>query len=293
MTGATEPPLAGLEERRTTVRGARVRYFVGGRGPSLVLVHGLGGAASNWVELAPALVRSYRVLALDLPGHGGSSPLPAAPSLTPFADVAASVAEREGLLPAAVVGHSLGGLVGLRLALRRPDAVRGLLLAASAGISSGTRAREVAVTTLVLARPARLVAPFRRLVARLEWLRYPVFGFFEVSDPAAFPAAAVEGFLAGPALHTDVLSAGRALVADDPRIDLDRVRCPCLVLVGARDRMVPVVDATEYARRLRAPLRIVPDCGHLVIGERPDACVEAIAELLEGAIPPAPPAPGA
>jgi pimeloyl-ACP methyl ester carboxylesterase len=262
------------------VRGARVRYFVGGAGPSLVLVHGLGGAASNWIELVPALVRSYRVLALDLPGHGGSSPLPAAQSLSPFADVVAAVAEREGLLPAAVVGHSLGGVVGLRLALRHPDAVGALLLAASAGISSGTRAREVAVTTLVLARPARVVAPFRRLAARHSWLRYLVFGFFEVSDPAALPPAAVEGFLAGPALHTDVLSAGRALVADDPRLDLGAVRCPCLVLAGARDRMVPVEDAIEYARRLRAPLRIVPDCGHLVIGERPDACVEAIEELL-------------
>jgi pimeloyl-ACP methyl ester carboxylesterase len=280
VTGATEPRLAGLEERWATVRGVRIRYFVGGGGPSLVLVHGLGGAASNWVELTPTLARSYRVLALDLPGHGGSSPLPTAPSLTPFADVVRAVAEREALLPAAVVGHSLGGLVGLRLALRHPDAVRGLVLAASAGISSGTRAREVAVTTLVLARPARLVAPFRRLVARLEWLRYPVFGFFEVSDPAALSAGAVEGFLAGPALHTDVLSAGRALVADDPRVDLGAVRCPCLVLAGARDRMVPVADAIEYARRLRAPLRIVPDCGHLVIAERPDACFDAIAELL-------------
>src|SRR2546423_834953 len=105
------------------------------------------------------------------------------------------------------------------------------------------------------------------------------------------PPAAVEGFLAGPALHTDVFDAGRALVADDPRSDLGAVRCPCLVLSGARDRMVPVADAIEYARRLRAPLRIVPDCGHLLIGERPEACVEAIAELV--AIPPAPPAPGA
>ena len=280
MTGATEPSLTGLEERWATVRGVRVRYFVGGSGPSLVLVHGLGGAASNWVELAPVLARSYRVLVPDLPGHGGSSPLPASPSLTPLADVVAAVAEREGLLPAAVVGHSLGGLVALRLALRRPAAVRALLLASAAGISSGTRTREAAVTTLVFARPARLIAPIRRLVARLEWLRYPVFGFFLVSDPPALSAAAVEGFLAGPVLHTDVLSAGRALVADDPRIDLGEVRCPCLVLAGARDRMVPVGDAVEYARRLRAPLRIVPDCGHLVIGERPDACVEAIAELL-------------
>src|SRR5439155_9398145 len=162
------------------------------------------------------------------------------------------------LLPAAVVGHSFGGLVGLRLALRRPEAVRALLLAASAGISSGTRAREVAVTTLVLARPARLVAPFRGLVARLEWLRYPVFGFFEVSDAAAFSPAAVEGFLAGPALHTDVLSASRALVADDPRIDLGAVRCPCLVLAGARDHMVPVSDALGLGGGLGGPLGLVP-----------------------------------
>jgi pimeloyl-ACP methyl ester carboxylesterase len=262
------------------VRGCRIRYFVGGEGPSLVLVHGLGGAAWNWVELTPELVQRYRVLALDLPGHGSSSPLPAAESLTPFADVVAAVAEREALLPAGVVGHSLGGVVGLRLVLRRPDAVRALLLAASAGISSGTRAREVAVTTLVLTRPARFAAPLRGLIARHASLRYLAFGFFEVSDPAVLSPAAVEGFLAGPALHTDVLSAGRALVADDPRLDLSAVRCPCLVLTGARDRMVPVDDAIEYARRLRAPLRLVPDCGHLVIGERPDACVEAIDELL-------------
>ena len=67
-----------------------------------------------------------------------------------------------------------------------------------------------------------------------------------------------------------------AATASECRSDLDRVRCPCLVLWGSRDHMVPVDDAFEYARRLRGSLRIVPDCGHLVIGERPDACVAAI-----------------
>ena len=118
MTDATELP--GFEERWLTVHGARVRYYVGGDGPPLLLVHGLGGAASNWTELAPLLARHRRLLVLDLPGHGGSSPLPSAPTLNPFADVVATVAEREGMLPAAVVGHSLGGVVALRLALRRP-----------------------------------------------------------------------------------------------------------------------------------------------------------------------------
>jgi len=262
------------------VRGVRIRYFVGGDGPPLVLVHGLGGAASNWVELVPALVRRHRVLVPDLPGHGGSSPLPAAPTLSPFADVVAELAERERVFPATVVGHSLGGLVALRLALRHPEAVRTLVLAAAAGISSGTRARQAALTTILLARPARIVAPFRGLVTRVPWLRYPVFGYFEAADPLALSPEAVEGFLQPAELHTDVFDAGRALVRDDPRVDLGTVRCPCLVLSGARDHMVPVADALEYARRLRAPLRIVPDCGHLLIGERPDACLEAIEELV-------------
>ena len=262
------------------VHGARLRYYVGGEGPPLLLVHGLGGAASNWSELAPLLASRRRLLVPDLPGHGGSSPLPSAPTLSPFADVLATIAERERMLPAAVVGHSLGGVVALKLALRRPGSVTALVLAAAAGISSATRTRETWVTLLVFARPARLVAPHRRLIARVPWLRYPAFGYWEVADPAAFPARAVEGFLTGPALHTDIGDAGRALVHDDPRTDLHRVRCPALVLWGARDRLVPLEDGFEYARRLRAPLRVVPDCGHLLIGERPDACADAIESFL-------------
>src|SRR5205085_10367092 len=50
---------------------------------------------------------------------------------------------------------------------------------------------------------------------------------------------------------------------------------------GAADRLVPVEDGVEYAPRLRAPLRTIPDCGHLLIGERPDACVEAIRDFLD------------
>ena len=279
MTDATEP--TALEERRFDFHGARLRYYVGGDGPSLLLVHGLGGAASNWDELVPRLSSRFRLLVPELPGHGGSSPLPAAPALNPFADAVFTVAEREGMLPAAVVGHSLGGVVAVRMALRRPGSVRALVLAASAGISSAARLREALVTLLVLTRPARLVAPHRRLIARAPWLRYPVFGHWEVSDPPALSPRAVEGFLAGPVLHTDIGDAGRALVLDDPRTELDRLECPALVLWGARDHLVPLEDGIEYARRLGAPLRAIAGCGHLLIGERPDACLAALEPFLD------------
>ena len=272
--------LSGFEERYLDARGCRLRYLVAGRGEPLLLVHGLGGAASNWCELAPLLAPRWRLLIPDLPGHAGSSPFPAAPTLNPFADVVAAMAEREGMLPAPIVGHSLGGVVALRLALRRPEAVTALVLAATAGISSSTRVKETWVTLLVLARPARLVAPHRGLIARVSWLRYPVFGHWEVADPPSLAPRAVEGFLVGPRLHTDIRDAGRALVRADTRTDLHRVRCPALVVWGARDRIVPLQDGYEYARRLRAPLRVVPDCGHLLIGERPDACAHAIESFL-------------
>ena len=101
-----------------------------------------------------------------------------------------------------------------------------------------------------------------------------------MSDPAALSALAVEGFLEGPGLHRDIESAGRALMGHDPRPELGGVRCPVLVLWGARDRLVPLADGFDYARRLRAPIRVIADCAHLLIGERPDAVADAIEAFL-------------
>src|SRR5215475_7608542 len=127
MDAKAEVP--GFEERFAEVRGCRLRYLVAGDGETLVLVHGLGGAASNWLALAPLLLPGRRVLVPELPGHGGSEPLPAAANLNAYADRLGLVAEWEGLSHSGVVGHSLGGAIVLRLAIRRPDLVGGLVLA--------------------------------------------------------------------------------------------------------------------------------------------------------------------
>jgi pimeloyl-ACP methyl ester carboxylesterase len=273
MTGATN--MLGLDERLA----AGLRYFAGGEGKPVVLVHGLAGSAANWVELLPGLAERYRVLAVDLPGHGGSAPPRAGASVTDFADAVAGVIERERAGPALLAGHSFGGLVALRLAQRRPELVRGLLLVAPAGIGSGTRAARRLVSLAVALRPGRWVAPFRHRYAERLWYRRTLFRPWFVADPHALSPRAALGFLEGPLEHADTRTAGRAMVADDPRSDLEHVRCPALVLWGARDPQLPLDDAFEYARRLRAPLRVVADCGHLVIGERPQACLDALAAL--------------
>src|SRR2546423_5524668 len=276
----TDAKVPGLEERFAEIKGVRMRYFVGGEGPPLVLVHGLGGAASNWAELAPLLVQRHRLLVPDLPGHGGSTALPAVSGLEPFADRVALVAEREGMLPAAVVGHSLGGMVVLRLALRRPGDVEALVLAGAAGLSIGGVWRRQLLSIFTTVRPGRLAGRYRGWVSRSPLLRRLVFGFVSVADPAGLTDEAVEGFLAAHLLHTDVDSAWQALRRDDPRQELEAVRCRVLVLWGAEDVQLPLDDAFEYTRRLRARLRVIPGCGHLLIGERPEACADAIERFL-------------
>ena len=154
-----------------------MRYFVGGEGPPLILVHGLGGAAANWTELAPLLVPNHRLLVPDLPGHGGSEALPAVSGLEPFADRVAALAAREGMLPAPVVGHSLGGAVVLRLALRHPDDVSAVVLAAAAGLSLGSIWGRQLQSVFSTVRPGRLAARWRGLVSRSLLLRRFVFGF--------------------------------------------------------------------------------------------------------------------
>jgi pimeloyl-ACP methyl ester carboxylesterase len=276
----TDAKLAGLEERFAEVKGVRMRYFVGGSGPPLLLVHGLAGAASNWVELAPLLARRHRLLVPDLPGHGGSTALPAVAGLKPLADRVGLVAEREGMLPAPAVGHSLGGMVVLRLALRRPGDVQAVVLAGAAGLSIGNVWGRNLLSVVTSIRPRRLAGRYRGWVSRSHLLRRLVFGFVSVADPDGLTDEAVEGFLAPQLLHTDVDSAWQALQMDDPRQELEAVRCPVLVLWGAEDVQLPLDDAFEYTRRLRAPLRVIPGCGHLLIGERPDACAQAIDDFL-------------
>ena len=274
--------IAGFEERFTEAKGCRVRYFVGGPadGEPVVLVHGLGGCAANWVDVAPLLAETRRVLVPELPGHGLSTPLPAVPNLAVFGDRIGLVAERENALPAAFIGHSLGAAVALRLALRRPDEVNSLVLAAAAGISSTSRRARYGLRILGIIGPRRLVAPWADSVAGSPFLRYAVFGHWGAADPLILSPEAVDGFLERTRLTSDSVSAARAVVADDVRPELGDLRCPTLVLWGARDNQLPLVDAFEFARRLDAPLRVIADCGHLLIGERPDLCAEAIENFL-------------
>ena len=234
--------LPGFRPHFAEIDGVRTRYFLGGEGSPLTIVHGLGGAAINFTKLAPILARRRRVLIPDLPGHGLYEPLEHVEGIATYSRHVHKVAELEGMLPGALLGYSMGGVVALRLAVEEPEDVTALALIAPAGIVSTTRRAEIWLAVTAAIRPAQVMTRFRGTFARRPRLRWLPFGLWGAADPEALEPDAVIGFLQGPSQHTDVQSAARALLGDDPRPDLDRVRCPALLVWGARDRLVPLKD---------------------------------------------------
>src|ERR1700754_4345511 len=101
-------------ERRVIDLGGPVHYLdFGGAGPTMVLVHGLGGSAINWLSVAPRLAERHRVVALDLAGFGQTPPIAGLSGVAGHRELLDRFLVAVGDGPAVVVGNSMGGLVAM------------------------------------------------------------------------------------------------------------------------------------------------------------------------------------
>jgi pimeloyl-ACP methyl ester carboxylesterase len=140
------------------VDGMSAQYLEAGAGSPLLLLHGHEQSAASWRWVIPALARTHRVLALSLPGHGGSAP--AVGGYAPGRDLAPFVVgflDILGVGPLDVVGHSVGGAVALRVALADPRRVRTLTLVGSAGLGRDVNPLLALATLPVLGELAILL----------------------------------------------------------------------------------------------------------------------------------------
>jgi pimeloyl-ACP methyl ester carboxylesterase len=254
----------------------QIRALVGGDGPPIVLLHGLAASGSTWAEVVSSLLSSgRRVASLDLPGHGGSARPPRGASLDWFAGAVAEAIRELGAAPALVAGHSLGGDVALRLAVRHAGVVRGLVLIAPS--SGRMRRRTRALAGLTTVRVPDVAARLGSRLAERAWFRQAVYRPFLVTDVRSASARALRGLVASVAEHRDPRAALRAVMRESAPVT--ESSCPTLVLWGARDRVLPPGDGLELARALDVPLRVVAGCGHLLPIERPEAVLDALAWL--------------
>lgn len=233
-----------------------------GAGKPLLLLHGFMGRGTSWAAHATAFARHFRVIAVDLPGHGrtGIPRDPARASVERTADDLATILHRAGCAPAHVVGYSLGARVALRLAVTRPDALRRLVLESpSAGISA--EAERVARRAADADRAARLERDGIEAFVD-EWEREPVFASQIGLPPARVTRLRSERLRNRPAgLAASLRGSGQGSM--DPLHErLAWIRTPTLVIAGAMDPTGRARAEVVAAGIPGARLRIVPGAGH-------------------------------
>ena len=118
---------------RVTVDGMPLSYLSGGEGPATLLLHTIGGSASEWTRITPALDERLATIALDLPGHGESAPLDEQRPVPDIAGVIVAFLDRLGLERISVVGSSMSGSDALELAIRYPERVERVVLVSATG----------------------------------------------------------------------------------------------------------------------------------------------------------------
>ena len=263
--------------------GGALRVLEAGTGPTVVLLHGRGGAASQWFTYLTTLARGHRVLAVDLPGFGMSSPTEG-PLATAEDALAFFTVPIETLLarlapgPVSVVGHSLGGLVALELALRARVPVERLALVDAMGLGPEMARKARLFFRAGPERLARSLGPWAwaqmmpppptQLGQRLGALEYEL-----LTRPDASPEAT-------RAFNRLVPVTGSVFHREE---QLASVTAPVLLVWGEHEDTLPVSLAEQAAQRLPNARLLRLDAGHSPHQERPERVLPELKAFLAGA----------
>lgn len=248
-----------------------------GRGPALVLLHGIGSAARSFDRQIAAFAPRHRVLAWDAPGYGGSSALPMPhPTAGDYADALEAFLAERGVGDCHLLGHSLGCLMAARFAATRPERVLSLTLCS---IASGHAALDAAARQKLLDQRIGDVA---KLGAR---------GMAEQRAPR----------LLGPAARADALprlidtmasvrpdgyaQAARMLSTGDAKADVARLppTLPGLIVFGDADAITPPARNREVAAVWpQAAVQVIEGAGHALYLEQPERFNAILGTFLAG-----------
>jgi pimeloyl-ACP methyl ester carboxylesterase len=273
---------AGLAPVDLTPPAESLHVVASGSGPTVVYIPGLFGSAFGFRQVGPLLVEAgYRVVIIEPLGVGSSSRPPKADySLTAQADRIAGVLDTLHAGPVLIVAHSLGGAIAFRVAVRRPDLVRGFL-----SVEGGPTEEA---TTPSFRRAIRW-APLLRIFGGAKMVRSKARGMLTESsgDPSWITDDIVRSYTAGA---TQSLGAtihayqamGRSREPEPLAPRIHEIRCPVRLMVGMAPHEGGVGDPeVALLRRVLASFTIdsVPGVGHWIQEERPAAVLESLQRL--------------
>lgn len=242
-----------------------------GDGPLLVFSHALGMDRQAWAPLLSALGPGHRTLLFDHAGHGRSSAPTEPCTMEQLVDQAAALLRALAREPVVWVGLSMGGMVGMGLAIRHPELLRGLVVA-----NSTAHYPEVARSHW----DARIATVRREGLAAIA---DTVMGrYFHPAFRAAQPEAVAQARASLLATSAQAYAACCEAVRDvDWRAELPGIRCPTLVIAGALDEGTPPAMAQAIADAVPgAELRILPASSHISAIEEPEAFAQGLRDFV-------------
>jgi pimeloyl-ACP methyl ester carboxylesterase len=253
---ADDPPRG----RYANVNGLRMYYEVQGSGKPLVLIHG----AFGWAAAYPALAKDRQMIAVELQGHGHTADIDRPLSYEQMADDVAALLKELKISQADVFGYSMGGTVGLTLAIRHPGLVRKLAIY---GSHSGRLQDAYEPETL---------KQFNSLSSDFAppFLKDP---YDKVApDPSKWPTLVVKVKKLGAEFK------GLA------REDLRAIRAAVLISIGDRDAVRPEHAVQLYRLIPNSQLAIFPGADHFLLWQSPDKLLPTVAAFLDAPLAGAP-----
>jgi pimeloyl-ACP methyl ester carboxylesterase len=251
------------------------------QGPVLLMIHGSSSSLHTWQGWVDALKDQYRIVRLDLPGHGLTGPhISDDYSTKAFVDTAATVMEQLGIKKYTVIGNSMGGYVAWNMALAYPQEVTGLVLVDASG------APQIA--------PDSLPIGFR--LAQSDAVR-PILQWFtprmiidrslrqSVAEPEKVTQAQVDRYydlLRHPGNREATLLRGEAPQIEATPEMLGSITVPTLIMWGAKDTLIPVKAAEWFATHIpRSSTIIYRDLGHIPMEEAPQRTAQDLRQWLK------------
>ena len=274
--------IPGARTHLVETNSGRAAFIKAGAGPPLILLHGFGTSSATWGPTIRALADRFTVIAPDLAGHGQSSGAPLRGCVEPLVKALDDLCAKLGLETAAVVGHSLGGLVAVRFALNHPDRVSHVVLVDAGGIGEDMSwlLRLAAIPLL-----GKLVFGPSRLLLKHYHDRLFV-------PPGNVDTNLLRSIHRSRTLHVTARFMRRAVGSSADLLGpvesayllprLGEIAVPVLVLWGEQDRLFPVEQLEGL--RVTCPLveiRTFPDVGHWPYAEGPDQFNAVLVDFFE------------
>jgi len=284
--------------------GGPVHYLdFGGDGSPLLMVHGLGGSALNWMAVGPAFAERYHAVAIDLVGFGQTPLFKRSAAVGANADLVRRFIDEVLDEPVTLMGNSMGGHISVLVAGAHPERVARVVLVDPAVPGVHVRRPEPAMLGVIAAvsvpglaetlldRRAKMLGPEGLVQQTLAVV---------CADPSRLSAELVQAHVQltreraslGGQNNRALLQATRSigLRMADPRfwVKARQVKAPTLVIHGELDRVIPLAAARELVRRVPAwTLKVIEGVGHVPMMETPEAFIRAANGWLEDRIAPA------